>query len=142
MTRHTNSSDHRGRGIVAAAAVAAALVAASVVQASIPSSGGVIHACYRMHARTIRLMGNSVDCRANEHALWWNQTGPTGPTGPFGATGQDGPTGATGATGPSGGPTGPTGATGATGPTGPTGPTTLPTYSFGAILTQANSGSF
>ena len=49
-------------------------------------------------------------CRANESAVSWNQTGQAGPTGAKGVTGATGPTGAKGATGANGA----TGAKGAT----------------------------
>jgi len=99
---------------------------ASAVQASIPSSDGVIHACYQFsppdtNRGVLRVINADVgeQCRFNEHPLNWRQRGVTGATG---ATGPTGPTGSPGPTGPQG-PTGPTGASGPTGPSGPVGPT-------------------
>jgi hypothetical protein len=88
----------------------------------IPGADGTIQGCYVTPGEHgLRLVANASDCKRNETAISWNQTGPTGPQGATGPTGATGAKGATGATGPAGatGATGPAGATGATGPPGP-----------------------
>jgi hypothetical protein len=87
--------------------------------ASIPDASGVIHTCYNKNGNaTLRVIDSSTEqCKSNETALNFNQTGPQGPQGPIGPQGIQGPTGPQGLQGPQG----ETGATGATGPAGPAG---------------------
>ncbi len=75
--------------------------------ASIPGANGVIYSCYNTNGNgQLRVIDNSItQCKSNETALNFNQTGPQGPQGPVGPVGPQGPqgeTGATGATGPAG----------------------------------------
>lgn len=104
---------------------------------SIPGPGGVITGCFkvqndrdddedRSEARSrgqLRIVASGDECRKDERAISWNQTGPAGATGAAGALGATGPMGPTGPTGAQGatGLMGPTGAQGATGSAGPTG---------------------
>jgi len=77
--------------------------------ASIPAANGVIYGCYSNSNGSLRVIDNSTtQCKSNETALNFNQTGPqgpqgvpgpAGPVGPQGPQGQEGETGATGATG-------------------------------------------
>ncbi len=102
--------------------------------ASIPGANGIIYGCYSNSNGSLRVIDNSTaQCKSNETALNFNQTGPQGPQGVPGATGPQGLKGDTGLTGPAGpvgpagvpglqGPQGPQGATGATGAAGPQGP--------------------
>lgn len=103
-------------------------VAVAVAAGTIVEADGRINGCID-RAGAVRIVADPAECRVQELAIYWNQTGPTGPTGPTGATGAGGPTGPSGATGATGatgsigpiGPTGPMGPTGATGGVGPTG---------------------
>ncbi len=74
--------------------------------ASIPGANGVIYGCYSNGSGILRVIDNSTQqCKSNEIALNFNQTGPQGPQGipgPAGPVGPQGPQGATGATGPAG----------------------------------------
>jgi len=89
--------------------------------ASIPGANGVIFGCYSNSNGTLRVIDNSTQqCKSNETALNFNQTGPQGPQGPQGIQGA---TGATGAAGPQG-PDGREGLQGATGPAGASGTST------------------
>ena len=132
---------------VAGAAVAAA-IAGGFAWATIPSSNGVIKACYQKNNGQLRVVDGPEACTSSELPIQWNQNGPQGATGAKGVTGAKGATGARGAQGPTGargatglqgnqglkgdpgatGTNGARGATGATGdrgligPAGPTGP--------------------
>lgn len=86
---------------------------------SIPDPSGVIHACYKSSG-DLRVVQSAADCKPNETALTWSQTGPAGPAGPAGPQGNPGANGAPGPAGPQGNP-GPAGATGPAGPAGPQG---------------------
>ncbi len=90
--------------------------------ASIPGANGVIYTCYNTKGNaTLRVIDNSTEqCKSNETALNFNQTGPQGPQG---LQGPQGATGAPGAAGPQG-PAGPEGLQGATGPAGASGTST------------------
>jgi hypothetical protein len=90
--------------------------------ASIPDASGVIHTCYNKNGNaTLRVIDNSIEqCKSNETALNFNQTGPQGPQGPQGPVGPAGPQGPQGLQGLQGA----TGATGATGPAGASGTST------------------
>ncbi len=78
----------------------------------IPDSSGVIHACYSNSQGSVRIVESASDCKNNETAITWNQTGPAGSPGPAGPQGPSGPAG----------PQGPQGTAGAQGPSGPQGP--------------------
>ena len=103
-----------------------------LVYAAIPSSDGLIHACYQTATGQLRVIDAAAGqtCRDNERTISWSEQGPQGDQGPEGLKGDTGLTGATGPQGPQGdtgatgatGPQGPQGATGATGATGPQGP--------------------
>jgi hypothetical protein len=75
--------------IAATAAVAAA--AAGVGYAAIPSSNGVVSACYAK-AGDLRVIDAEAgaQCKSGETALSWNQQGPKGDPGPQGPTGPKG----------------------------------------------------
>jgi hypothetical protein len=60
-----------------------------------------IHSCVTKDG-TIRIVGATAGCKAQETALDWNIVGPAGPTGPTGATGAAGQNGAPGDPGPRG----------------------------------------
>jgi hypothetical protein len=84
-----------GRG--AALSVGFVLVGTGVVVASIPDSSGVINGCYNKATGMLRVIDTSTDnCRPNEVAISWNQTGPQGPPGPKGPAGPQGPPGSVG----------------------------------------------
>ncbi len=76
--------------------------------ASIPGANGVIYGCYTNSNGSLRVIDNSTtQCKSNETALNFNQTGLPGPQGlqgPAGPVGPQGPQGATGATGATGAP--------------------------------------
>ena len=103
-------------------ASAATTASATVYYACVSHYGGQVYS-----VRT----GSAPNCRAGDHAINWNQTGPAGPQGLRGATGAPGSKGDAGAAGPQGpkgdtgvgGPQGPKGDTGAPGPQGPKGDT-------------------
>jgi hypothetical protein len=107
-----------------AAGAAALLVCGGVAYATIPSTGGVISACYAKSGGALRVIDTAQSsCGNGETQLNFNQTGPQGPkgdTGPQGAKGDPGPQGAKGDTGPQGakGDTGPQGPAGSQGPKG------------------------
>ncbi len=89
--------------------------------ASIPGANGVIYGCYTNSNGTLRVIDNSTaQCKSNETALNFNQTGPPGPQG---LQGPQGATGATGAAGPQG-PAGRDGREGAPGTAGASGTST------------------
>ena len=83
---------------------------ATVAGAAIPSTGGVIKACYDPRSAYVRVIDTDLSqtCTTAERALNWNQTGPQGPAGPAGQTGPQGLRGETGPQGPQG-PAGPAG---------------------------------
>jgi hypothetical protein len=60
---------------VAPVVVAIMAAAIGIAQAAIPDSNGVIHACYKSNG-AIRVVNSAANCKANETALTWNQTGP------------------------------------------------------------------
>lgn len=106
--------------------------------ASIPGPDGVIHGCYNNKGdASLRIIDSNAQCKSNETALNFNQTGPQGPQGIQGVPGPVGPQGPQGFQGPQGatGPQGPQGETGATGPAGASGAST-------AYHTQTNTESF
>lgn len=81
--------------VVALVAVGALLVAGGIAYATIPDSKGVIHACYKMNAGTLRVIdsGSAQTCSSSETLLDWSQTGPQGPQGVQGPQGLQGPSG-------------------------------------------------
>jgi type VI secretion system Hcp family effector len=124
------------RARIALAGVTGGMLLAGVgaaAYAALQDSTGVIHACVDNKGAT-RIIDVSVDeCRKNETAISWNQTGPQGLPGAPGVNGAAGPQGAQGVPGPSGsvgpagadglpGPPGVPGAQGVAGPAGPAGP--------------------
>jgi Collagen triple helix repeat (20 copies) len=121
-------------GLVSLAVISVAMSTFGIaVVVGIPDSAGVIHACYAQSSGAVRLVESATNCKNNETAITWNQTGQTGPQGPVGP---QGPQGATGAQGPAG-PQGPQGVQGATGPQGPAGPAGT-ARAYGTITPGAN----
>jgi Lamin Tail Domain/Collagen triple helix repeat (20 copies) len=105
----------------------AASVAFAAQRTGSQSATGVIHACVKKHAGSVRIVAGPAACRRNERPVSWNVEGPTGvrgPSGPAGPTGPAGPAGPEGDPGARGatGATGPAGSPGQAGPTGPAGP--------------------
>jgi hypothetical protein len=84
------------RPIVPAVALAA-VAAAGVAYAAIPSSGGVVTACYAK-AGDLRVIDAEAgaQCKSGETPLSWDQQGPAGPVGPAGPPGTPGASGITG----------------------------------------------
>jgi hypothetical protein len=87
-----------------------------------------MQACSRNKRGWLRLVHSASECRKNERAVAWNESGPPGEPGPVGAVGPAGPAGppgADGAPGPAGaqGPQGPQGERGPQGPKGDPGTT-------------------
>jgi hypothetical protein len=79
----------------------AALTAGGIAFATIPDGEGVFHACVKDKNGAVRLIdpsnpGTKGQCKGNETAVSWNQTGPPGPPGDTGATGAPGPPGISG----------------------------------------------
>jgi hypothetical protein len=85
--------------------------------ASIPGPNGVINGCYNNTNGQLRVIDSNAQCKSNETALNFNQTGPQGPQGIQGVQGPQGPQGPEGQQGPQG-PQGPQGATGPAGASG------------------------
>jgi hypothetical protein len=113
LTRNRKQAAILSAGIIGLGALGAGAYAA------IPSSSGVITACYTSSGGSIRVIdAATVGCKKGETQLTWNIQGPPGPIGPSGAPGPTGPAGSPGVPGPSG----PTGAPGSPGPSGPPGP--------------------
>src|SRR6266508_2718052 len=113
------------RGSIATLVLVALLATVGVGYAAIPSSDGVIHACYNASSNpsgSLRVIDAEagVKCGKNEKPLTFNQTGPQGPAGPAGQTGPQGPAGPTGSQGP----------IGPQGPQGPAGPAGISTATF------------
>jgi hypothetical protein len=79
--------------------MAALALAGGIAYAAIPDAGGTIHACLNNQGQVRIIDTAQQQCKANETAISWSQTGPQGPQGP---TGPQGPQGATGAQGPQG----------------------------------------
>jgi hypothetical protein len=82
----------------------ALIVATSgVAVAAIPSSSGVVSACYSKKTGAVRVVDKAKKqkCRKGEKALSWSQKGPAGAPG---ATGNGGPQGPQGPQGPPGDP--------------------------------------
>jgi len=100
-------------GVLAAAGVFAAV---GVAWGSIPSSDGVIHACYATNGGSVKIIDTAKDkgCSGGWTPITWNQTGPVGPKGDPGTPGAKGDPGTPGAKGDPGTP----GAKGDPGPAG------------------------
>lgn len=138
-------------GGVSLLAVLAVMIAVGVSYAAIPGDGGVIHSCYKSGAGDLRVIDVQAgeECRRNETALSFNQTGPQGPQGPQGAEGPQGPQGPEGQTGPEGpkgdkgdtGSPGAPGAPGAPGPPGPAGGASTATFA-GTAFKELDAGVF
>jgi Collagen triple helix repeat (20 copies) len=117
--------------LVTLVAVGSVVAVSHIASASIPSSAGVITACFNKQSHLLRVIdAHATRCTSAERTLRWSQSGPQGPTGargPRGKVGPTGPEGAVGATGATGavGPTGPQGPVGPQGPIGPAGQTGL-----------------
>lgn len=107
----------RARRVVRRRGMYAAIIAGLLVLAlgtnafaDIPDNGQVFHGCVltgesrgfdlfpSSQPGSLRLIDTSrgQQCRPNEQAVTWNQTGPQGPSGPSGPTGPTGPTGPAG----------------------------------------------
>ena len=112
------SLPHRGQRVLALSTMAI-LLTGIIAFASIPGGNGVINGCY-LKSGGLRVIDSAEQCKSNETALNFNQTGPQGPQGPAGPIGPQGPQGLQGPQGTTGA-TGNTGYTVATGPTGPAG---------------------
>jgi len=110
-----NNLQRRGQRVLVLSTMTV-LFTGIIAFASIPGANGVIYSCYNTNGNgQLRVIDNSItQCKSNETALNFNQTGPQGPQGPVGPVGPQGPQGETGATGA-------TGETGATGPAGASG---------------------
>jgi hypothetical protein len=65
------------------------ITAVTIALAAIADASGVIHACYTSKG-TVRVVNSAADCKNNETALPWNQTGPQGIPGPQGQPGVSG----------------------------------------------------
>lgn len=131
------------RGALLAAGLVVLAVGVGVATGAIPSTSGVIQACYKTASgeKALRVIDTEMgqQCKHDETALAWNQQGPKGDpgaTGPKGDTGATGPQGDPGATGAKGDP-GATGPQGPQGPQGPAGTSSLTTQ----VVTQSVSGS-
>ena len=100
----------RTRRLVVGAATVGAAVAVSTVTAGalIPGNDGTINGCYSTATGALRVLDGG-DCKANEKAVRWNQTGPKGDPGVAGPQGAQGPAGERGPQGVPG-PIGPAGA--------------------------------
>jgi hypothetical protein len=85
--------------VAAAIACSAVVLTAGVALAAIPDANGVIHACYGNANGEARLVDSAANCKNNEMATFWGQTGPQGPQG---ASGPQGPKGDPGPQGPPG----------------------------------------
>lgn len=79
------------------------LLTGIIAFASIPGADGVIHGCYNKNGdSSLRVIDSTAQCKSNEIALNFNQTGPQGLQGLQGLQGAPGADGATGAPGPAG----------------------------------------
>ena len=63
------------------------LLMAIIAFATIPGPNGVISSCYRKIDGALRVVDSTEQCKSNEEALTFNQTGPQGPVGPQGPSG-------------------------------------------------------
>lgn len=126
MKAHAYLLARKKRLTVGAIAIVAVVLGGAALAAI--GGGGVIDGCYAKRDGSVRIIDTATaQCKANETALAWNQTGPQGPKGD---TGPQGPKGDQGPAGPQGpkGDIGPTGYQGPTGPQGPQGSIAAPGY--------------
>jgi hypothetical protein len=81
-------SGRKGRRLLVALVVAVvALVVGGVAYATIPDGSGVYTGCAQTTTGVLRLIDPSkTNCRADEHQVTWNQTGPPGSAGANGAS--------------------------------------------------------
>ena len=93
--------------VLAAALIVSAGATSMVAQA--PPEEGVIHGCYHKTNGKLRIVEKPGECKSQEIAIWWNETGAAGDPGPKGDPGDPGPKGDPGDPGPQGEP-GPSGA--------------------------------
>jgi Collagen triple helix repeat (20 copies) len=132
---------HRGRRVFMLSTMAV-LLTSIIAFASIPGPNGVIYGCYNNVNGQFRIIDNSTaQCKNNETALNFNQTGPQGPQGIQGPAGPQGPTGPQGPQGQTGAQ-GPQGPQGDPGPQGPAGDSTTATFAFttsGVVVGSANT---
>jgi hypothetical protein len=66
------------------------LLTAIIAFATIPGPNGVINSCYHKNDGELRVVESPDQCKSNEEALTFNQTGPQGPEGPQGPAGPSG----------------------------------------------------
>ena len=92
-------------------------VALGVTSNTYTDANGIYHGCVGTGSSLLRVLAPGEDCRNNESAIDWSQTGPQGAQGPRGDRGEPGQQGIPGPQGIQG----PRGEPGATGPTGPQG---------------------
>ena len=85
------------------AVLAGVLAAGTVAYASIPDGDGTISGCYANKTRLLRVVDAATEqCRPEETAISWNETGPQGPQGLPGPQGEQGLQGPPGPQGPAG----------------------------------------
>lgn len=66
---------------MAVALAALVLAAGGVAFATIPNSNGTIQGCFHKSKGNLRAVESASDCKGNEKAIAWNQTGPKGDKG-------------------------------------------------------------
>jgi len=91
--------------MIGVATTVAVAVSAGIAMATIPGAGGTIQGCYQKNNGQLRVVDTSVDCRASEVAISWNekgQKGDAGAPGADGAPGIQGPQGIPGVAGTNG----------------------------------------
>jgi hypothetical protein len=97
---------HRSRALILTVTLAATLAlagGAALATGAIPGSDGVIHGCYNVTNGQLRVVDPATaNCKDQETAIQWSQTGPQGPQGIPGPQGEQGVKGDTGAQGPAG----------------------------------------
>ena len=83
----------RGRRIIALS-IMTVLLTGIIALASIPGADGVIHGCYNKNGdSSLRVIDSNEQCKSNETALNFNQSGPRGLQGLQGQPGQPGANG-------------------------------------------------
>ena len=97
-----NEIQGRGRRVIMLSTMTI-LLTGIIAFAGIPGANGVIYGCYNKNGdSSLRIIDSTAQCKANEIALNFNQTGPQGLQGLQGLQGADGATGATGPAGANG----------------------------------------
>lgn len=86
----SRSEGSRRRWLASVTGVAVVSGFAAVAYATIPDSQGVINACYKKGAGTLRVADSTRECLKSETGLTWAQRGPQGPPGPPGPPGPAG----------------------------------------------------